>query len=50
MSYAKQHLEETARIAATLDISAIENMVRHLAEVDRTPGDWTCPHGRPRRR
>src|SRR5687767_9774019 len=33
MSYAKQHLDETARIAAALDVSAIEKIVALLADL-----------------
>lgn len=33
MSYAKQHLEETARVVAALDVVAIEKMVSLLADL-----------------
>src|SRR5687767_4975831 len=38
MSYAKQHLDETARIAAALDVSAIEKIVALLAELRQRKG------------
>lgn len=37
MSYAKQHLDEAARVLASIDVAAIENMVALLADL-RTRG------------
>ena len=38
MSYAKQHLEETRRVMAGLDVVAIEKMVRLLADLRARQG------------
>src|SRR5579862_1524710 len=38
MNYARQHLDETARIVAALDVSAIERMVAHLVDLRARQG------------